>query len=389
MIMSCAEFAGHTGVKLQSAFLKRKSSDALIGIHQDLGSLEGGKYPKFNPEARWDFMLKLAGRCEIYLKAKEARGRNLTKQKHRCIDDLANQLVTQMWRERFKSDMYGNKATQFDQIRTGLPMGRNNPHHGKVKFELALGGKAPVVNGQSLWSAAQQAQINLTGNDRQDAYILRSWLKQLARSNQLDSYSLSPLEYADSVQRTRYLLSFDQATCSQGTTPFDTTRSFTPGEEGAVPFVVSEGGEWYAKANPAFDGSFHHSSFLSGTPVILAGTIRVAAGTLQYVSNSSGHYAPKLSDLVNGARQLRHCGLDQAGRHKVSILFSDFDGILGTGNKFLFPYAAFVSAKGMVPNSGNYAVRDSFGELFWENPSAPRPHHCATVGPNGTVVFPP
>lgn len=393
MIMSTTHFASQTGVRLQSAFMKKKSSDELIGIHGDLNSLQSGSYPKYVPQARWMFMMSLAGKCEAYLKKKETKGRNLGKPKHACIDTLATQLATQMWREIYKSDLYGRKATQFDGAATGVPMGRNNPHHGKVKFELALKSKSgPIVNGQSLWNAAEQANIPLTGNDTQDAYVLRSWLKHLARKNELDQHVLDPLEYADSVRRTRYLLTFSQATCSQGATPYDTTRGFTPGEEGAGPFVISEGGEWYAKAGNFANATFHHSSFLSGAPVMLAGTMRVVAGSLKYISNNSGHYAPRIADLLNGAKELRH-NLNHAARHDVSILAADFENKYGASQgKYLFPYGTFVNAAGAVANPANYAVYAQFDQLYWRNPTAPRPHHRATVGAQTAegypVVFP-
>lgn len=396
MIMSSAHFRSQTGIRLQSAFMSKKSSDELIAIHSDLNSLEGGNYPKFDPQARWKFMMALAGRCETYLKDKETKGRNLGKPKHRCIDELTTQLVQQMSKEMTKADMYGRKVTQYDHMNGAIPMGRNNPHHGKVKFELALGGKnaGPVVNGQALWTAASTAGIQLSGNDNQDAYVLRSWLKQMARENKLKKLALTPLEYADSEQRKKYLLSFDATSCSQGTAPFDTTRGFTIGEEGAGPFVISEGGEWYAKAGNFANSAFHHSSFLSGAPVMLAGTVRVAAGTLQYISNNSGHYAPKIADLLAGARQLQHCGLDRPTRHKVSILASDFEGLYGqqAGGKFLFPYTSFVRLKGRVPNPANYAVTARFDKLYWINANAARPEHRATAGPQNSdgipVVFP-
>jgi hypothetical protein len=395
MIMSSAHFRTQTGVRTKAAFMKAKSSDALIAIHNGLNGLETGDYPKFDPRARWKHMFALAGRCESYLKRKEGKGRDVTKPKHRCIDELSVQLVRQMVKEMQKAAHYGRQVTQYDRIATALPLGRNNPQHGKVKFELALGGKGgTVVNGQSLWEAAHDAGIALTGNDTQDAYILRSWLKSLARANRLDKHTLTPLEYADAEQRQRYLLSFDQAICSQNGAPFDTTAGFTIGEDGAGPCVVSEGGEWYAKAGEFATKAFHHSSFLSGAPVMLAGTMRVAGGKLQYISNNSGHYAPRIADLVNGAAQLRQSGLDAAALQNVSVLASDFEGRYGPaeGARFLFPYASFVKLQGNVPNPQNYEIFSRFDKLHWANPDAPRPGHPATVGQRTRdgvqVVFP-
>lgn len=382
MIMTAAQFRTQTGIQLKSAFLSKKSSDEVLGIHSDLGDLETGNYPKFDPQARWKFMVALAGKCVSYLDDKQSKGRNLTKPKHQCIDMLSNQLSQQVVKEMKKSQTYGARVGQYDGNTTGVVMGRNNHHHDKVKFELALGGSGPVVNGQKLWEAAEAAGVKLTGNDSQDAYILRSWLKQMAVQKKLKKHVLTPLEYADSTKRAQYLLSFSNTACLQNTAPFNTTAGFVIGEEGAGPFVISEGGEWYAKAGNFGTSAFHHSSFLSGAPVMLAGTIRVAAGTLQYISNNSGHYAPRIADLVNGARELKNCGLDQATRHKVSILAADFEGKYSNvpGAQFLFPYTSFVRLRGAVPNPANYAIDAKFDKLHWKNPTAARPEHRATVG---------
>ena len=189
---------------------------------------------------------------------------------------------------------------------------------------------------------------------------------------------LEPIEYADSVERQKYLLSFDDKICSQGGKPFDTTGGFVPGEDGACPFAISEDEEWYAKAGNFDDNSFNHSSFLSGAPALLAGTIRVAGGTLQYISNRGGHYAPKISDLLKGAECVRSCGLDQTARHNVSILVADHEGRYGgeAGSIYLFPYTSFLRLKGAVLNPANYALGMGVADqLRWKMPDAERPDH--------------
>ena len=86
----------------------------------------------------------------------------------------------------------------------------------------------------------QQAIDALHGNPDRAVHILRAWLKQLARSNQLGQYCLEPLEYADSVRRTQYLLSFDQATCSQGARVCASTNvRAIPICEAMVPCVIA------------------------------------------------------------------------------------------------------------------------------------------------------
>ncbi|MBI1356615.1 MAG: hypothetical protein GC160_19930 [Acidobacteria bacterium] len=46
-------------------------------------------------------------------------------------------------------------------------------------------------------------------------------------------------------------------------------------------------------------GRVHHSSFMSGKPVLCAGEIRLEAGKIRYISNESGHYRPTTANLMN------------------------------------------------------------------------------------------
>ena len=54
---------------------------------------------------------------------------------------------------------------------------------------------------------------------------------------------------------------------------------------------------------PTGDGTFNHSSMLSGKPVLCAGTLEINnAGKLIYIDNDSGHYKPNtraLRDVVD------------------------------------------------------------------------------------------
>jgi hypothetical protein len=121
--------------------------------------------------------------------------------------------------------------------------------------------------------------------------------------------------------------------------------------------------------------------------------MRVAGGTVKCISNSSGHYAPRIADLLNGAKQLRHCGLDRASRYNISILAMDFEKKYGAaGGMYLFPYSTFVNSAGAVANPADYAVKSMLDQLYWVNPDAPRPNHRATKGPQDrrgfSVAFP-
>lgn len=55
----------------------------------------------------------------------------------------------------------------------------------------------------------------------------------------------------------------------------------------------------YSANQPAKGGTFHHSSFLSGKPVLCAGELEIRNGKLLYIDNGSGHYRPNTQQLLN------------------------------------------------------------------------------------------
>lgn len=91
---------------------------------------------------------------------------------------------------------------------------------------------------------------------------------------------------------SQYRLSYDleQGLIYRGheTFPFDTSnieKDFQPLDK--VAFVMDHNYNLYAAEKY---GAFHHSSFLSGNPVIAAGMIKIIDGKIQEIDDSSGHY---------------------------------------------------------------------------------------------------
>jgi hypothetical protein len=224
--------------------------------------------------------------------------------------------------------------------------------------------------------------------------MLRNWLKTQVRTGNFKNTGLNELEYLKNDQeRAPYELSFTHTQVRQNNAVFNTSdgSSYVEGEDSGAPFVISEDGDWYARkgARDIANGRFHHSSFLAGGSVKLAGTIRTSpTGKLNYISNNSGHYSPGINQLLAGAELILGCGLDSPSRDLVSIYFRDFETFLGKQANYLFPLNLFLGYDGKVPNPANYETDTRFSKLFWMRPNAVRPQCPCGVGADGIITFP-
>jgi|GEM_PF-5267072 len=71
---------------------------------------------------------------------------------------------------------------------------------------------------------------------------------------------------------------------------------------------------------PAGDGRFRHSSTVKSANVLSAGDMTVNGnGTIVYIDNNSGHYAPKADFFINGMRHLYHNGYLVPGKFRFGI----------------------------------------------------------------------
>jgi hypothetical protein len=78
---------------------------------------------------------------------------------------------------------------------------------------------------------------------------------------------------------------------TQGGQPYDTSAMYSKFKgDGFAIYVMSKDGRFFSTSHKI--GLFHHSSFLGGGDVAGAGEIKVSGGTVQYVTNKSGHYTP-------------------------------------------------------------------------------------------------
>ena len=91
---------------------------------------------------------------------------------------------------------------------------------------------------------------------------------------------------------------------TQGGEPFDTSKMYSKFMgDGFGIYVMGKDGTFYATSHKI--GLFHHSSFLGGGDVAGAGEMKVVGGTLQFITNKSGHYWPGDQELAQTLNELQ------------------------------------------------------------------------------------
>ena len=112
-------------------------------------------------------------------------------------------------------------------------------------------------------------------------------------------------------QRKRYFLKLS-AKIEQDGEPFDTARSTSKAAgPGFAIFVMSETGRFYAGSHKV--GLFHHSSLLGSEDAACGGEMKATAGTLEHITNKSGHYTPDPVYLRQALGELARGGVKLAG----------------------------------------------------------------------------
>jgi len=88
----------------------------------------------------------------------------------------------------------------------------------------------------------------------------------------------------------------------------DTSNSVTQHSgKGWEVFVTSPGGEIHMASHKI--GKYHHSSLLAGQPVAMAGEMKVLGGTINIMSNKSGHYTPGPEHFQHFLRTIEKAGI--------------------------------------------------------------------------------
>jgi hypothetical protein len=98
-------------------------------------------------------------------------------------------------------------------------------------------------------------------------------------------------------------------------------------EHAASLYAMDKRGRIYASGKEEADLTLKHSSFMAGEATLCAGTIRIDAGNITWVSGRSGHYQPTVSQVVN---LLERFSSYQADLSKT-VVFREHFAVAGAG----------------------------------------------------------
>jgi hypothetical protein len=116
--------------------------------------------------------------------------------------------------------------------------------------------------------------------------------------------------YLDEATRASYRVETNGSLLMKDGRLFDTSMMQTvfSGQGWAIYVQSPRTRDFYSGSH--VKGLFHHSSFLSGAPVLGAGEWQVRAGVPALITAKSGHYQPRMSHFVGVLKSLRDRGVN-------------------------------------------------------------------------------
>ena len=161
-----------------------------------------------------------------------------------------------------------------------------------------------------------------------DAVLLKTFGKAVGEESVQTDQRLSAIEdielrlkwYDEDFKRAEFKLSFrgglaykwptaggveDRFVSHAGQSPthlYDTIKDGDAVEDSMSLFAMDKRGRIYVSGKGA---TLHHSSFMAGEDVLCAGTILIHDGQVQWVTGESGHYRPRIAQIVSLLERLR------------------------------------------------------------------------------------
>ena len=164
--------------------------------------------------------------------------------------------------------------------------------------------------GMNYW--LERVNTGFTGEQPYQEFL--AWARTTEKKTFMETHrELSDLEYFDEAGRQQYAVHFEGRTALDASDdPLDTRsgRGSYSDLKGTYIYVCSARTRMIYSA-PSAAGELHHSSFLSGEPVIVGGDWMVEQGKVIYINVSSGHYRPTAGGMEVFARLYQsHLDLD-------------------------------------------------------------------------------
>ncbi|KAK1930689.1 IQ domain-containing protein IQM2 [Phytophthora citrophthora] len=117
------------------------------------------------------------------------------------------------------------------------------------------------------------------------------------------------VEYCDAQQRKNYELEFVSNGEEEVSVQYATSECVVHTDERSKwIFVLDLSGRMYLGRKRK--GRFHHSSFVSGGPILAAGKIIIKNGVILAIEPHSGHFKPRLENLLALCSMLVHHGVN-------------------------------------------------------------------------------
>jgi hypothetical protein len=198
----------------------------------------------------------------------------------------------------------------------------------------------------------------------------------------------SSVNYYDEAQRREFEVQIIAGKVMHNGAPLNSSTVGSKKHEGYAIYVISTDGKMYV--GPYETGKKHHSSFLSGAPVIGAGEIQTdAEGKILMISSKSGHYKPTAMQLHNTFDFLKAHGVNLS---KVKLIENNESGITRHDSINEFIKTSPSPTKSLCPSpfkkSGFILSRARSTSSSAESPSTSRPTTAAGGAGSGRKPLP-
>ncbi|MBC8145792.1 MAG: hypothetical protein H7X80_09400, partial [bacterium] len=362
--------------------IKGRVVHPLKDIHNALSSYVG--LHKAQLTQRHHLLDQLVRKCNSYIRGKDPSSTN--SEKIQAVAILAWQCNTRLMVEKQRAKDLSKQMNQHD------PRGAHI--HGGLKFERVAKPGQLNVTGGDLQHHAQTGSfgvsVPMTGVDDVDYYAMKKLLKTLT-PEQLRLAGVKALEYSSDSMRAKYAVEIeeDKITWSHNGARVHTMDHSSGEVPGFAHYAMSMEGHLFVRMVDVGEmGKFAHSSFLSGSDVLCAGTISVDNGRVIEITNESGHYRPSTANLAEACKALLLEGYDP--RMDGYALLTDFPGELqpqGRYGRYRVPMALYAEKNGIPADHLDFEVeRLGDGRHRYANEVAAAARGCQWVAPgNGPV----